>query len=50
MSDQFTIATKHWHRLDDGRIQCDVCPAPAGSTRASGDCVSSVLASTTRSS
>ncbi|EUA33738.1 putative PYRUVATE FORMATE LYASE ACTIVATING PROTEIN PFLA domain protein [Mycobacterium xenopi 3993] len=26
MSDQFTIATKHWHRLDDGRIQCDVCP------------------------
>jgi len=18
--------TKHWHRLDDGRIQCDVCP------------------------
>jgi pyruvate formate lyase activating enzyme len=19
-------ATKHWHRLDDGRIQCDVCP------------------------
>jgi pyruvate formate lyase activating enzyme len=24
--DSFTIATKHWHRLDDGRIQCDVCP------------------------
>ncbi|MGA9610046.1 MAG: AmmeMemoRadiSam system radical SAM enzyme, partial [Mycobacterium sp.] len=24
--DRFTIATKHWHRLDDGRIQCDVCP------------------------
>jgi pyruvate formate lyase activating enzyme len=24
--DPFTIATKHWHRLDDGRIQCDVCP------------------------
>ncbi len=19
-------ATKHWHRLDDGRVQCDVCP------------------------
>jgi pyruvate formate lyase activating enzyme len=19
-------ATKHWHRLDDGRLQCDVCP------------------------
>lgn len=26
MSDSFTIPTKHWHRLDDGRIQCDVCP------------------------
>jgi len=24
--DRFTIATKHWHRLDDGWIQCDVCP------------------------
>src|ERR1700756_4122492 len=24
--DPFTIATKHWHRLGDGRIQCDVCP------------------------
>jgi pyruvate formate lyase activating enzyme len=21
-----TIATTYWHRLDDGRIQCDVCP------------------------
>jgi pyruvate formate lyase activating enzyme len=19
-------ATKHWHRVDDGRVQCDVCP------------------------
>jgi pyruvate formate lyase activating enzyme len=26
MSDPFTIPTRHWHRLDDGRIQCDVCP------------------------
>lgn len=24
--DPFTIPTRHWHRLDDGRIQCDVCP------------------------
>jgi pyruvate formate lyase activating enzyme len=24
MSD--SIATKYWHRLDDGRFQCDVCP------------------------
>jgi pyruvate formate lyase activating enzyme len=22
----FTIPTKYWHELDDGRIQCDVCP------------------------
>jgi pyruvate formate lyase activating enzyme len=21
-----TVATKHWHRLPDGRVQCDVCP------------------------
>ena len=21
-----TVATRHWHRLEDGRIQCDVCP------------------------
>ena len=20
------VATKYWHRLDDGRVQCDVCP------------------------
>jgi pyruvate formate lyase activating enzyme len=21
-----TVATKYWHQLDDGRVQCDVCP------------------------
>ena len=21
-----TVPTRHWHRLDDGRVQCDVCP------------------------
>ena len=21
-----THPTKYWHRLDDGRVQCDVCP------------------------
>lgn len=21
-----TVLTKYWHRLDDGRLQCDVCP------------------------
>jgi pyruvate formate lyase activating enzyme len=22
----FTVPTRHWHALDDGRIQCDICP------------------------
>ena len=26
LADPHTIATEHWHRLGDGRIQCDVCP------------------------
>lgn len=21
-----TVATRYWHRLDDGRVQCDLCP------------------------
>ena len=24
--DKNTIATKYWHKLDDGRVQCDLCP------------------------
>ena len=24
--DGFTVPTTYWHTLDDGRIQCDVCP------------------------
>jgi pyruvate formate lyase activating enzyme len=24
--DDFTVPTKYWHALDDGRTQCDVCP------------------------
>src|SRR5256886_11841389 len=24
--DQFTVPTRFWHRLGDGRVQCDVCP------------------------
>ena len=24
--DRFTVATTYWHRLDDGRVQCDLCP------------------------
>ena len=23
---RFTVKTKHWHKLDDGRVQCDICP------------------------
>ena len=26
LDDPFTVPTRWWHRLDDGRIQCDVCP------------------------
>jgi pyruvate formate lyase activating enzyme len=26
LADPHTIPTRHWHQLDDGRIQCDVCP------------------------
>ncbi|MFL5520872.1 MAG: AmmeMemoRadiSam system radical SAM enzyme [Gemmatimonadales bacterium] len=26
LSDPHTIATRYWHRLEDGRIQCDLCP------------------------
>lgn len=22
----FIVKTRHWHRLDDGRLQCDLCP------------------------
>jgi pyruvate formate lyase activating enzyme len=25
-TDFSAIPTRHWHRLDDGRVQCDVCP------------------------
>jgi pyruvate formate lyase activating enzyme len=21
-----TVSTRYWHRLEDGRIQCDLCP------------------------
>lgn len=26
MAIETTVPTKYWHRLDDGRVQCDVCP------------------------
>jgi pyruvate formate lyase activating enzyme len=26
LGDSFTVPTKYWHALSDGRIQCDVCP------------------------
>jgi pyruvate formate lyase activating enzyme len=24
--DQYTVSTKYWHKLEDGRVQCDLCP------------------------
>ncbi len=24
--DRFTVDTRYWHKLDDGRVQCDLCP------------------------
>lgn len=26
LADPHTVTTEYWHELDDGRIQCDVCP------------------------
>jgi pyruvate formate lyase activating enzyme len=26
LEDPYTVPTRYWHQLDDGRIQCDVCP------------------------
>jgi pyruvate formate lyase activating enzyme len=26
LADPYTVGTRYWHRLDDGRVQCDVCP------------------------
>jgi pyruvate formate lyase activating enzyme len=26
LRDPFTVPGRFWHRLDDGRVQCDVCP------------------------
>jgi pyruvate formate lyase activating enzyme len=26
LADPDTVATKYWHTLEDGRVQCDVCP------------------------
>ncbi len=23
---KYNISTKYWHKLDNGKIQCDVCP------------------------
>jgi pyruvate formate lyase activating enzyme len=24
--DKYTVSTRYWHKLDDGRVQCDLCP------------------------
>ena len=25
-ADESVVYTRYWHRLEDGRVQCDVCP------------------------
>src|SRR5689334_20615668 len=25
-ADRYTVPTRYWHTLEDGRIQCDLCP------------------------
>ena len=47
--DRFTVPTKYWHRLDDGRVQCDLCPLSASCVTASAACASCVPAKVTRS-
>jgi pyruvate formate lyase activating enzyme len=27
LEDRYTMPGRFWHRLDDGRVQSDVCPA-----------------------
>jgi len=26
LKDPWVVPTEYWHQLDDGRIQCDLCP------------------------
>ncbi len=26
MQQETTVSTRYWHRLEDGRVQCDICP------------------------
>src|SRR5215208_4284041 len=26
MTNESAVSTKHWHRLNDDRVQCDICP------------------------
>jgi len=26
LDDPYTVPTRYWHLLEDGRVQCDVCP------------------------
>jgi pyruvate formate lyase activating enzyme len=26
LDDPYTVPTRYWHQLEDGRLQCDVCP------------------------
>jgi pyruvate formate lyase activating enzyme len=26
LDDRYTVPGRYWHPLEDGRVQCDVCP------------------------
>ncbi len=49
LDDRYTVPGRHWHRLDDGRLQCDVCPRACRLHEGQrGLCASCAVASTTR--
>ena len=47
--DRYTVPTRYWHALDDGRVQCDVCPRAASCARGSAGSASCAPARTTAS-
>jgi pyruvate formate lyase activating enzyme len=50
LDDAHTVPTRYWHSLEDGRVQCDVCPRACRLHEGQRGLVSSGAAWTTRSS
>jgi len=51
LDDPHTMPTRYWHLLEDGRVQCDVCPRACRLHEGQrGGCALSGPAWTTRSS